>query len=415
MALANQEAQRFNHEYIGTEHILLGLVKEGSGVGANVLKNLDAELKSVVFAQDEAVDQLASAIKLSRAGLRSPEKPIGSFLFTGPTGVGKTELAKQLARIMGIAFIRFDMSEYQEAHSVSRLVGAPPGYVGFDRGGLLTEALNKTPHAVLLLDEVEKAHQDVFNMLLQIMDHGTLTDNNGRPTDFRHAVLIMTSNVGARGLATARVGFGDRGINTGDEERAFKNMFSPEFRNRLDARIRFSSLDPAVMGRIVDTFVRELSAQLADRDVTISVSDEARSYLAEEGFDKLMGARPLARVIEQQLKRPLSEAILFGELQNGGKVSVGLRGPAPKDKAATEDKAANGEAADDQKPELSFVYTAAEASKEATKLLGDGGKADRKQLSSSDSDPSGDDERQPGAEDEPSTGPEPAGDKDAED
>jgi ATP-dependent Clp protease ATP-binding subunit ClpA len=329
------------------------------------LKNLEAELKSVVFAQDEAVEQLASAIKLSRAGLRSPEKPIGSFLFTGPTGVGKTELAKQLAKVLGIEFIRIDMSEYQEAHSVSRLIGAPPGYVGFDRGGLLTEAVNKTPHAVLLLDEIEKAHRDVYNVLLQIMDHGTLTDNNGRPTDFRHTALIMTSNVGAHALASARLGFGERGVDTGDEDRAFKATFSPEFRNRLDARIRFKSLDPRVMEQIVQKFMRELDVQLKERNVTIGLTDEARAYLADKGFDKLMGARPLARVIDQEIKRKLSDEILFGSLQDGGRVTIGVKEIVEDGKA---------------KKELTFVF--APLPKEE-KLLDDGGVRKRPQLPAS--------------------------------
>ncbi|NUQ77630.1 MAG: ATP-dependent Clp protease ATP-binding subunit ClpA [Polyangiaceae bacterium] len=289
------------------------------------LRDIDKTLKSVIFGQDEAVKQLASAIKLSRAGLRAPEKPIGSFLFTGPTGVGKTELAKQLAQVLGIGFLRFDMSEYQERHTVSRLIGAPPGYVGFDRGGLLTEAIAKTPHAVLLLDEIEKAHPDVFQVLLQVMDHGTLTDNNGKKSDFRHVVLIMTSNVGARDLAQSRVGFGERGT-AGDDDRAYKNTFSPEFRNRLDARIMFKPLDPSVMGSIVDKFIRELGALLADRDVTVEVTDRARAYLAEKGYDPANGARPLARVIEDEVKRKLSDEILFGALENGGKAIVDFEG-----------------------------------------------------------------------------------------
>ncbi|MBI4952940.1 MAG: ATP-dependent Clp protease ATP-binding subunit ClpA [Myxococcales bacterium] len=296
------------------------------------LRNLDAELRSVIFAQDEAVEQLASAIKLARAGLRAPEKPIGNFLFTGPTGVGKTELAKQLARILGIGFLRYDMSEYQERHSVSRLIGAPPGYVGFDRGGLLTDAVNKTPHAVLLLDEVEKAHPDVFSVLLQVMDHGTLTDNNGRPTDFRHVVLIMTSNVGAQELSHSRLGFGKRDEQSPEGDRAYRNMFSPEFRNRLDARIHFKPLDPQVMGQIVDKYVRELGAQLADRKIEVAVDERARRVLAAIGYDKLNGARPLARVMDQLLKRKLSHEILFGALEHGGKVEVGLR--ADVDEAA---------------------------------------------------------------------------------
>jgi ATP-dependent Clp protease ATP-binding subunit ClpA len=285
------------------------------------LKNLEADLGNAIFGQTDAVQAVASAIKLSRAGLRSPEKPIGSFLFTGPTGVGKTELAKQLAKSLGISFIRFDMSEYQERHTVSRLIGAPPGYVGFDQGGLLTEAMSKTPHAVLLLDEVEKAHPDVFQVLLQVMDHGTLTDNNGKKADFRHAILIMTSNVGARDLQTSRVGFGERGV-VGDDDRAYKNLFSPEFRNRLDARVRFGALDKRVMGSIVDKFIKELGALLFDRNVTISVTDPARAYLADKGYDPQMGARPLARVIEEEVKAKLTDAILFGELEHGGEAIV---------------------------------------------------------------------------------------------
>ncbi len=285
------------------------------------LRDLDKSLQGVIFGQDDAVSQLAAAIKLSRAGLRAPEKPIGSFLFSGPTGVGKTELAKQLAKVMGVAFLRFDMSEYQERHTVSRLIGAPPGYVGFDRGGLLTEAIAKTPHAVLLLDEIEKAHPDVFSVLLQVMDHGALTDNNGKKSDFRHVVLIMTSNVGARELAQARVGFGERGMS-GEDDKAYKNLFSPEFRNRLDARIQFKALDPAVMGSIVDKFIRELGAMLADKDVTISVTERAKKYLAEKGYDPANGARPLARVIDGEVKKPLGDELLFGKLENGGHVEV---------------------------------------------------------------------------------------------
>jgi len=285
------------------------------------LRDLQKDLQGVVFGQDDAVAQLASAIKLSRAGLRNPEKPIGSFLFTGPTGVGKTELAKQLAKTMGIEFMRFDMSEYQERHTVSRLIGAPPGYVGFDRGGLLTEAIAKTPHAVLLLDEIEKAHPDIFQILLQVMDHGTLTDNNGKKSSFRHVVLIMTSNVGARDLAQVRVGFGERG-SAGDDDRAFKNTFSPEFRNRLDARIMFKPLDPSIMGNIVDKFVREISVLVADKGVKLEVTEAARQYLAKKGYDPMFGARPLGRVIEQELKPRMGDEMLFGQLENGGKVIV---------------------------------------------------------------------------------------------
>ncbi len=287
------------------------------------LKTLGDDLKSVVFGQDAAIDQLASAIKLSRAGLRSPEKPMGAFLLTGPTGVGKTEVAKQLARILGVSFLRFDMSEYMERHSVSRLIGAPPGYVGFDQGGLLTDAVSKTPHAVLLLDEMEKAHPDVFNILLQVMDHGRLTDNNGKSTDFRHVILLMTSNVGARDLARRSVGFGG-GRNVGDADREFKLMFSPEFRNRLDARIAFDALSKQTMSSIVDKFVKELEAQLADRKVEIAIDAAARAYLAEKGYDPDFGARPLARVIQEEVKRPLGDELLFGKLEHGGRVNVGF-------------------------------------------------------------------------------------------
>jgi ATP-dependent Clp protease ATP-binding subunit ClpA len=291
----------------------------------SALKNLEGDLQKVVFGQDRAIKELASAIKLARAGLRPPEKPIGSYLFTGPTGVGKTEVAKQLAKTMGIELLRFDMSEYQERHTVSRLIGAPPGYVGFDRGGLLTEAIAKTPHAVLLLDEIEKAHPDVFNVLLQVMDHGTLTDNNGKKTDFRHVVLIMTSNVGAADLARQAVGFGDRG-SQGRDEYAFKNTFSPEFRNRLDARIGFDPLSKNVMGKVVDKFVKELELQLADRNVTLELTGTARDYLADKGYDKDMGARPLARLIQDEIKRPLGDELLFGKLAEGGHVVVDYDG-----------------------------------------------------------------------------------------
>jgi ATP-dependent Clp protease ATP-binding subunit ClpA len=289
------------------------------------LRDLDSTLGAAVFGQQKAITEIASAIKLSRAGLRAPTKPIGSFLFTGPTGVGKTELAKQLAKALGIEFIRFDMSEYGERHTVSRLIGAPPGYVGFDRGGLLTDAVSKTPHAVLLLDEIEKAHPDVFNVLLQVMDHGTLTDNNGKPADFRHVILIMTSNVGARELATARLGFGERG-KVGEDDKAFKNLFSPEFRNRLDARVQFAPLDPAVMKSIVAKFIRELETQLAERNVTIRLTERALDYLATKGYDPDFGARPLDRLIQDEVKRPLSNELLFGKLEQGGEVELDAEG-----------------------------------------------------------------------------------------
>ncbi len=297
--------------------------KQVSSDDKSALKSLAEDLGNAVFGQAEAVRIVAHAIKLSRAGLRSPEKPIGSFLFTGPTGVGKTELAKQLAEALGIAFIRFDMSEYQEQHTVSRLIGALPGYVGYDRGGLMTEAIAKTPHAVLLLDEIEKAHPDVFQVLLQVMDHGTLTDNSGKKADFRHAIVIMTSNVGARDLQQVKVGFGDRGT-VGEDDRAFKNLFSPEFRNRLDARVKFDPLDKSVMGSIVDKFVKELIVLLADRKVLVVLDEAARRHLADKGYDPLMGARPLARVIEDDVKAKLTDAILFGALENGGTAAIGF-------------------------------------------------------------------------------------------
>ena len=295
--------------------------RQVSSSDKHALRNLVSDLKQVVFGQDRAIEELATAIKLSRAGLRPPEKPIGSYLFTGPTGVGKTEVAKQLAKTMGIELLRFDMSEYMERHTVSRLIGAPPGYVGYDRGGLLTESIAKTPHAVLLLDEIEKAHPDVFNVLLQIMDHGTLTDNNGKKSDFRHVVLIMTSNVGATDLARRPVGFGERS-SVGRDDVAFKKTFSPEFRNRLDARIGFGALSPEVMGRVVDKFVVELREQLSEKDVTLILSEEARAYLAEKGYDRDNGARPLARLIQDELKKPLGDELLFGKLDDGGEVSV---------------------------------------------------------------------------------------------
>ena len=286
-----------------------------------MLSSLATNLKTVVFGQDTAIEALTGAIKLSRAGLREPEKPIGNYLFSGPTGVGKTEVARQLALIMGIELVRFDMSEYMERHTVSRLIGAPPGYVGFDQGGLLTDAIDQHPHAVLLLDEIEKAHPDLFNILLQVMDHGKLTDHNGKNVDFRNVVLIMTTNAGAAELAKPAIGFGREG-RAGDDREAIERMFSPEFRNRLDAVIGFSSLSPDVVHRVVDKFVVQLEGQLADRAVTIELTDEARKWLADRGYDKLYGARPLARVIQEHLKKPLADALLFGALANGGHVKV---------------------------------------------------------------------------------------------
>ncbi|MGC3997755.1 MAG: ATP-dependent Clp protease ATP-binding subunit ClpA [Anaeromyxobacter sp.] len=286
------------------------------------LKNLEPELKKVIYGQDQAIEAIASAIKLSRSGLASPERPIGNFLFSGPTGVGKTELAKQLARILGVEFLRFDMTEYQEKHTVSRLIGAPPGYVGFDQGGLLTDAIRKTPYAVLLLDEIEKAHPDIYNLLLQVMDHATLTDNNGRKADFRHVVLILTTNAGAQELSARRVGFGTDQSDPGNARNAIERTFSPEFRNRLDAWVAFDSLPPEVILKVVDKMVKELEAQLLEKKVRIQLTAEGRQWLAEHGFDRKMGARPMARLIQNDVKKPLAEKILFGELHEGGTVRI---------------------------------------------------------------------------------------------
>ncbi len=287
------------------------------------LLNLDRDLKTMVFGQDQAIDALSSAIKLARAGLREPEKPIGSYLFSGPTGVGKTEVGRQLARSLGIKLTRFDMSEYMERHSVSRLIGAPPGYVGFDQGGLLTDAVDQHPHSVLLLDEIEKAHPDLFNILLQVMDHGKITDHNGKTIDCRNVILIMTTNAGAADLAKPAIGFGST-KREGDDEEAINRMFSPEFRNRLDAVIGFKSLTPVVMNRVVDKFIMELEVQLDDRDVTIELVEEARKWLAERGYDESFGARPLARVIQEHVKKQLAEELLFGRLAKGGTVKVAV-------------------------------------------------------------------------------------------
>ena len=285
------------------------------------LKTLDRDLKSVVFGQDNAIDALASAIKMARSGLGKPDKPIGSFLFSGPTGVGKTEVAKQLAYILGIELIRFDMSEYMERHAVSRLIGAPPGYVGFDQGGLLTEAITKKPHAVLLLDEIEKAHPDVFNILLQVMDHGTLTDNNGRKADFRNVLIIMTTNAGAETLQKSTIGFTSH-RELGDEMGDIKRMFTPEFRNRLDAIVGFKPLDEEVILRVVDKFLLQLEGQLAERKVEVAFTDTLRRYLAKRGFDPLMGARPMQRLIQDTIRRALADELLFGSLVDGGRLTV---------------------------------------------------------------------------------------------
>jgi len=291
-----------------------------------LLRNLERDLRLTVFGQDEAITSLSTAIKLSRAGLKAPNKPVGSFLFAGPTGVGKTEAARQLSRALGVELIRFDMSEYMERHTVSRLIGAPPGYVGFDQGGLLTEAITKTPHCVLLLDEIEKAHPEVFNLLLQVMDNGTLTDNNGRKADFRSVILIMTTNAGAETASRASMGFTHQDHAT-DAMEVIKKSFTPEFRNRLDAIIQFGRLSLGVIKSVVDKFLVELQAQLEDKHVILEVSDAARSWLAEHGYDPQMGARPMARLIQEKIKRPLAEEILFGELsEHGGVVHIELKG-----------------------------------------------------------------------------------------
>ncbi|WP_337882873.1 ATP-dependent Clp protease ATP-binding subunit ClpA [Chromobacterium haemolyticum] len=287
----------------------------------NVLKNLERDLKNVVFGQEKAIEGLASAIKMTRSGLGNPQKPIGSFLFSGPTGVGKTEVARQLAYILGVELIRFDMSEYMERHAVSRLIGAPPGYVGFEQGGQLTEAINKHPYAVVLLDEIEKAHPDIYNVLLQVMDHGTLTDNNGRKADFRNVVIIMTTNAGAESLSKPTLGFTQTKA-TGDEMGDIKKQFSPEFRNRLDAIIPFKMLDEQIILQVVDKFLMQLEQQLAEKRVDIHFTDELRHYLAKNGFDPLMGARPMARLIQDTLRKALADELLFGRLVTGGEVTV---------------------------------------------------------------------------------------------
>jgi len=286
-----------------------------------VLKNLERNLKLVIFGQDRAIEALAAAIKMARSGLGDQRKPVGSFLFAGPTGVGKTEVTRQLAISMGVEFLRFDMSEYMERHTVSRLIGAPPGYVGFDQGGLLTEAIAKHPHCVLLLDEIEKAHPDVFNLLLQVMDHGTLTDNNGRKADFRHVIIIMTTNAGAQEMARPSIGF-THADHASDGMEAIRRSFTPEFRNRLDAVIQFASLDPLTIERVVDKLVVEVEMQLEQKGVTISLDDAARRWIAEKGYDPKMGARPMARTIQEHIKRPLAEELLFGRLVGGGHVRV---------------------------------------------------------------------------------------------
>jgi ATP-dependent Clp protease ATP-binding subunit ClpA len=292
---------------------------------AEVLGNLERDLKRLVFGQDKAITALASAIKLARAGLREPEKPIGCYLFSGPTGVGKTEVARQLANLLGVEILRFDMSEYMEKHSVSRLIGAPPGYVGFDQGGLLTDGVDQHPHSVLLLDEIEKAHPDLFNILLQVMDHGKLTDHNGKSVDFRNVILIMTTNAGASDLAKPPMGF-ERGKREGEDTEAVNRLFTPEFRNRLDAVIPFGGLSPEVISRVVDKFIFQLEAQLSERGVTIELSDAARAWIGEIGYDEKFGARPLGRVIQEHIKKPLADELLFGKLEHGGTVRIDLEG-----------------------------------------------------------------------------------------
>ncbi len=320
------------------------------------LQTIERDLKSVVFGQDKALEVLASAVKMARSGLGKSDKPIGAFLFSGPTGVGKTEAAKQLAYIMGIDLIRFDMSEYMERHAVSRLIGAPPGYVGFDQGGLLTEAVTKKPHCVLLLDEIEKAHPDIFNVLLQVMDHGTLTDNNGRKADFRNVILIMTTNAGAETMNKATIGFTNPRA-AGDEMGDIKRLFTPEFRNRLDAIVGFKALDENVIMRVVDKFLLQLEGQLAEKKVEVTFSDTLRKHLAKKGFDPLMGARPMQRLIQDTIRKALADELLFGRLTDGGRLSVDIDDkeevllditPLPK-----KEKAAKGEHTASEEPAAS--------------------------------------------------------------
>jgi len=312
--------------------------KSVSSDDKETLRSLDNNLKLVIYGQDDAVDSLSSAIKLSRSGLGNTEKPIGSFLFAGPTGVGKTEVTRQLARILGIELIRFDMSEYMEQHTVSRLIGAPPGYVGFDQGGLLTEAVNKNPHAVLLLDEIEKAHPDVFNLLLQVMDHGTLTDNNGRKADFRNVILVMTTNAGADRLNRSSIGFQNQDHST-DAMETIKKVFTPEFRNRLDSIIQFNQLGPDMIGRVVDKFIFEFEAQLEEKGVSLTVDDEARTWIALKGYDPKMGARPMSRIIQEHVKKPMAEELLFGRLTQGGGVHIHVNDDALAFEITSKEKA----------------------------------------------------------------------------
>ncbi|MGP5495033.1 ATP-dependent Clp protease ATP-binding subunit ClpA [Psychrobacter celer] len=309
--------------------------KSVSSDDKSILEHLDRDLKHLVFGQDEAITTLADAIKLSRAGLKAPDKPIGSFMFAGPTGVGKTEVSRQLANLLGVELVRFDMSEYMEAHTASRLIGAPPGYVGYDQGGLLTEKINQHPHCVLLLDEIDKAHPDVFNLLLQVMDHGTLTDNNGRVAVFKQVIIIMTTNVGAESISRSSMGFTQQD-HSRDNTEALKRVFTPEFRNRLDAIIQFNPLDTSVVVSVVDKFLVELQVQLDDKQVTLEIDDDVRDYLADKGYDRLMGARPMQRLIQDEIKKPLASMILFGDLVNGGVVHLTL---APEAQDETDENA----------------------------------------------------------------------------
>ncbi|MBL6432556.1 MAG: AAA family ATPase, partial [Alphaproteobacteria bacterium] len=333
---------------------------------AETLRNLDENLKRVVYGQDAAIDKLSSAIKLARAGLREPNKPIGNYLFSGPTGVGKTEVARQLASTLGVELLRFDMSEYMERHTVSRLIGAPPGYVGFDQGGLLTDGIDQHPHCVLLLDEIEKAHPDLFNILLQVMDHGKLTDHNGKQIDFRNVILIMTTNAGAADMAKAPIGF-NRAKREGDDTEAINKLFTPEFRNRLDAIIPFGSLPAEVIYQVVTKFVLELEAQLADRNVTFELTEAATKWLAEEGYDERMGARPLSRVIQEHIKRPLADEVLFGKLMKGGTVKVDVEEKDGKKQLSLET------IADEVKPKPPAKPKKKPAPKKARRTGGSGG------------------------------------------
>ncbi|GLS17023.1 ATP-dependent Clp protease ATP-binding subunit ClpA [Labrys miyagiensis] len=325
------------------------------------LRNLETNLKRVVYGQDKAIKQLSAAIKLARAGLRDPEKPIGNYLFSGPTGVGKTEVARQLSEVLGIKLLRFDMSEYMERHTVSRLIGAPPGYVGFDQGGLLTDGIDQNPHCVLLLDEIEKAHSDLFNILLQVMDHGKLTDHNGKAVDFRNVILIMTTNAGAADLAKSAFGF-TQSKREGDDLEAINRLFTPEFRNRLDATIAFDHLSQEIVTQVVDKFIAQLEVQLADRHVTVELADDARTWLVANGYDEFMGARPMARLIQQAIKTPLADEVLFGRLKSGGLVRVTV---VKKD---------------DGKQELGFEYPAGPAEPKPEPVVAEGGKAPAKKV-----------------------------------